>query len=158
MRIRPVIGTVLLALAACSPKPSGGGPEDFATAFQRMQSEPAFLLSRAHPDLQVIEQLIPDGDTVEHTRVIPCGIEEIQESGWRVLPAADLLTQSGLSYSPPEFDGPDQVTVVLGPQESAADARYNFRRSGGEWKLTRMEVFSYLEAGAALPPLPCHAP
>ncbi|WP_290590900.1 hypothetical protein [Arenimonas sp. SCN 70-307] len=123
-----------------------------------MQVEPTFLFSRAHPDLWVVEEFSPDGDTVEHTRVIPCGLEEIQEAGWRVLPAAELLAQSGLTYSIPAFDGPDQVSVVLGPEEGAADARYSFRRSGGEWKLARMEVYSYLEAGAALPPMPCHGP
>lgn len=158
MPIHPFVGPVLLALVACTPPPVGSEPEDFATAFQKMQSEPAFLDSRVHSDLQVIEEFSTDGDTVDHRRVIPCSLEEIQEAGWRVLPPADLLAPSGIKYSAPAFDGPDQVSVVLGPEESAADARYSFRRSAGAWKLTQIVVYAHLEPGADLPPLPCREP
>ena len=147
---------VSVLLAGCSPAPKVEEPETFESALERMRSDAAFLAARADPELRVVEE-IRDGEHVE-TRLVPCGIFEIRASGWNLLPTPDELARSGAVYSSPERIGDDAVALTIGAAESEADARYHFRRTDGEWMLTRVDVYSSVEPGAPLPPMPCAPP
>lgn len=155
MRSFTAILIAVTALGGCSTAPPSGGTEDFGAAFKRMQADPEFLAARAHPRLRIVEELSQDGGAAGLTRVIPCSIRDLHAAGWHVLPGPDRLAETGTTYSPPEFSGPHAVAVTLGPAASTADARYFFQAAGGTWKLARVEVYSDLEPGAPLPPLPC---
>ena len=148
-----------LALSAgCVPPHEHGAVEDFAAAFDEMKAEPEFLLARTHPELEVVEEFSPDGHSVEHRRVIPCSLREMQEAGWYPLPPAHVLAVSGTAYSPPVYRSSEQALITVGPGESEADAQYTFRAIAGKWQLTRLEIYSFLESGTAIPPLPCTGP
>jgi len=88
-------------------------------------------------------------------RAITCSPAEIEAYGWQLLPGAEQLRTTGTSYSLPTPQDDGKVVVSLGSPEGASDAQYTFEIHGGAWYLTKVDVFTSLEAGRPVPPLPC---
>jgi hypothetical protein len=147
-----VLLVIVATLAACA----FGRGEDFGPAFGQMQSDPEFLVSRAHRELQIVEVIARSDGSIGMSRVIPCSIGAMQAAGWQVLPGATRLAKTGTAFSPPEHTGRDKVRVALGQAEGNANAVYFFQSVQGQWQLARVELYTVLEQGEPLPPLPCN--
>lgn len=155
MRLSVTLALLACALSACTHGGRTGKTETFGAAFATMQSDPAFLASRAHPDLRVIERFAGEGDAPPLYREIPCTIAQMHAAGWHVLPGLDRLAASGATYGAPEPDDLDGMVVTMGAEAGAGDAVYGFRVLDGTWRLKQIEIQSELPPGETMPPLPC---
>lgn len=124
-----------------------------------MQDSPEFLASRVDSSLEVVEFFHDDGQFLA-SRVIPCSFFELAEAGWHLLPTAAQLARAETENGPPVY-GPAiystdrQVSVQLGLLESHVDSEHYFQAKAGKWYLAKVVIYSYLEPGTAVPPLPC---
>lgn len=145
---------IAIAVAGCAKPPAADAPEDFEAVVARMQSDPAFLASRTAEPLRVVDTLGAFGEQAG-TRTTDCRLGALLAAGWRILPSAASLAETGVVYGAPEFAGDDAVSLDIGPAESESDARFVFARREGRWMLVGVER---LGLDPRTPPPPCGPP
>lgn len=146
---------LVVALAGCSPP--AAPIEDFDSAFARMRSDPAALAARTPPNVRIVETVHRGDGVADESRALPCSLHALQAAGWRLLPSEQRVAASGVRYGMPERSAPDRIAVTLGPADGGPDVRYVFQANDGRWTLARVELHTYLEPDAPLPPSPCPA-
>ena len=148
-----VLGALLSACVA--PTRSVQALEEFGEFFSKTQQDPTFRAGRISTQLAVTEEMTwGDGERIE-VRAVSCGPAEIEAHGWELLPGPERLQATSTSYSSPVPHSNGKVVVSLGPPDGGPDAEYTFESQAGAWYLIQVEVFTGLEAGAPVPPLPC---
>lgn len=148
-------GLAMVGMAGCaSPGPAS---QALPALILAMQGDPAAVLPRLSPEFELVEHF-DRHDATPVSRKLTCDLATVAAAGWHVVPDAQVLSETGTQYAPPQRrpDGSWSVALATGSGEEMA--RYGLVAGSRGWQLARIDVFSVLETGDPVPPSPCPGP